>query len=49
MMAEGKIKFKIDYVNGFDECPNALIRLLTGQNNGKVIVKVYPEQLKAKL
>jgi NADPH-dependent curcumin reductase CurA len=26
--------------NGIDECPNALIRLLTGKNTGKVIVKV---------
>jgi NADPH-dependent curcumin reductase CurA len=30
MMAEGKLKFKIDYVNGFEECPNALIKLLKG-------------------
>lgn len=48
-MAEGKLKFKIDFVNGFEECPNALIKLLTGKNTGKVIVKVHPDHPKAKL
>ncbi len=32
--------------NGLDECPNALIRLLTGKNTGKVIVKVAQPQAK---
>jgi NADPH-dependent curcumin reductase CurA len=30
LMEQGKLKIKIDWQNGIDECPNALIRLLKG-------------------
>lgn len=40
LVGQGKMKVQIDWSNGIDECPNALIKLLTGKNTGKVIVKV---------
>lgn len=40
LVDQGKLKVKIDLRNGLDECPNALIRLLKGENTGKIIVKV---------
>ena len=46
MINQGKMKIKIDMSNGIDECPNALIKLLTGKNTGKVIVKVSQPQAK---
>lgn len=50
MIAEGKLKYKVDMHNGLEEAPRGLKNLLTGKNNGKVIVKVTPEaEVKAKL
>lgn len=50
MMREGKLKVRIDMLNGLDECPGALKRLLLGKNNGKVIVKICdPTTINAKL
>jgi hypothetical protein len=46
LVEQGKLKVKIDMQNGIDECPNALVRLLTGKNTGKVIVKVAQPQAK---
>ena len=40
IMGEGKLKTRIDMCYGLDECPNALVKLLNGKNEGKVIVKV---------
>ena len=40
LMQSGKLKTRIDMQYGIDECPRALKRLLMGENNGKVIVKV---------
>ena len=44
MMGEGKLKTRVDMVYGLDECPNALVKLLTGKNDGKVIVKVVNDK-----
>ena len=46
LIEQGKIKVKIDLRTGIDECPNALISLLKGENTGKVIVKVSQPQAK---
>lgn len=45
---EGKMKFRIDWSHGLEECPNALKKLLMGKNNGKVMVKLN-ENVNAKL
>jgi len=44
LIAQGKLKIKIDMSQGLDECPNALIKLLTGKSMGKVMVKVNQEK-----
>lgn len=51
LMSEGKLKTRIDMQYGIEECPRALKKLLSGENNGKVIVKVHDDrrQEKAKL
>ena len=46
LIGQGKLNVKIDRSNGIDECPAALIKLLTGKNTGKVIVKVAQPQAK---
>jgi NADPH-dependent curcumin reductase CurA len=46
LIGQGKLKVKVDMSNGIDECPAALIKLLTGKNTGKVIVKVSQPQPK---
>ena len=37
---EGKIKYKEDVVEGFENAPNAFKKLFTGENFGKLLVKV---------
>lgn len=37
---EGKIQFKEDIVNGFENAPEAFIGLLNGKNFGKLLIKV---------
>jgi NADPH-dependent curcumin reductase CurA len=39
-LAEGKIKFREDIVNGLEKAPQAFIGLLEGKNFGKLVVKV---------
>lgn len=39
-LMEGKIKYKIDEVEGLDKAPQALNKLFTGENVGKLVVKV---------
>lgn len=46
LIEQGKLKVKIDMRSGIDECSNALISLLKGENTGKVIVKVAQPQAK---
>jgi NADPH-dependent curcumin reductase CurA len=50
LIAEGKLKYKVHLHHGLEEAPKGLKNLLTGKNNGKVIVKLSPEhEVQAKL
>jgi len=40
---EGKLKYRIDLVQGLENAPSALKRLFTGGNQGKLLVQVSPE------
>lgn len=42
-LAEGRLKYRIDVVEGLDQAPAALRRLFTGGNVGKLAVKVSDE------
>ena len=42
-LAEGKLKHKVDVVDGLDNAPDALRRLFTGAHDGKLMVKVAEE------
>ena len=42
-MSEGKIQYKIDVVEGIENAPSAVNKLFTGENKGKLIVKVTDE------
>jgi hypothetical protein len=39
-IAEGRVKYKEDIVEGLENAPEALIGLLEGRNFGKLIVQV---------
>ena len=39
-MREGRIKYREDIVDGFENAPRALIGLLRGENFGKLLVRV---------
>lgn len=39
-IAEGKLKFKTDVIEGFENLPKGLIRLFTGENTGKQLIKI---------
>jgi hypothetical protein len=39
-LMQGKIKYRIDEVEGLDKAPQALNKLFTGENVGKLVVKV---------
>jgi NADPH-dependent curcumin reductase CurA len=41
---EKKLSFRTDILDGLEEAPRGLQRLLTGQNNGKVIIRVNRKQ-----
>jgi hypothetical protein len=41
--AEGKIKYRVDVVDGLEHAPEALARLFDGRNQGKLIVKISDE------
>lgn len=41
-LADGKIKYREDIVDGLDHAPNAFIGLLQGKNFGKLVVQVGP-------
>jgi NADPH-dependent curcumin reductase len=38
--SEGKIKYRVDEVQGLENAPSALSRLFDGSNRGKLLVKV---------
>ena len=42
-VAEGKVKFAVDVVEGLEQAPAAINRLFTGENKGKLIVQVGEE------
>ena len=37
---EGRVKYREDIVDGFENAPRALIGLLRGENFGKLVVRV---------
>ena len=39
-MAEGKIKYREDVVDGLENAPEAFLGLFSGENFGKLVVKV---------
>jgi NADPH-dependent curcumin reductase CurA len=39
-IAEGRVKYKEDIVDGLENAPEALIGLLEGRNFGKLIIRV---------
>ena len=42
-MAKGKIQYKVDIVEGIENAPSAVNKLFTGENNGKLVIKVSDE------
>ena len=42
-MAEGKIQYKVDIVEGIENAPSAVNKLVTGENTGKLVIKVSDE------
>lgn len=44
-MSEGKMKYQETIMQGIDNAPNALIGLLNGENAGKMLVQVGPENV----
>jgi NADPH-dependent curcumin reductase CurA len=41
-VADGRVKFREDVVDGLDAAPGALINVLNGRNKGKLLVRVTP-------
>ena len=39
-MAEGRLKSREDIVEGLDTFPETLLKLFTGENKGKLILKI---------
>ena len=39
-MAEGKLKSREDIVTGFETFPDTLLKLFSGENTGKLVLKV---------
>jgi NADPH-dependent curcumin reductase len=39
----GRMKYRIEIIDGFENAPDALARLLEGRNKGKMIVKLSPD------
>jgi len=42
-MNQGKLKYRVDVVEGLEQAPTALRKLYDGSNNGKLLVKIGPE------
>jgi NADPH-dependent curcumin reductase CurA len=42
-LREGKLKYRVDVVEGFDEIPRAINKLFDGTNRGKLVVKLSDE------
>ena len=44
LVRDGRIKYREDVVEGLENAPRGLIRLLRGENAGKRIVRVGPNE-----
>ena len=44
LIAQGRIKYREDVVEGLENAPRGLMGLLKGENAGKRIVRVGPDQ-----
>ena len=42
-LAEGRIRYREDVVDGLENAPATLVRLLAGENQGKQLIRVAPE------
>jgi len=42
-LMQGKLKYRVDVVEGLENAPQALKKLFDGSNNGKLIVQVGAE------
>ena len=42
-IAEGKIKYKVDVVEGIENAPDAVNKLFTGENQGKLVIQTSRE------
>lgn len=42
-LQQGKLKYRIDVVQGLEQAPSALRKLYDGSNTGKLLVKIGPE------
>ena len=42
-LAEGKIKYRVDIIDGLENAPRGINKLFDGTNKGKLIVKVSEE------
>jgi NADPH-dependent curcumin reductase CurA len=43
LIAAGRMKYRIEVIDGFENAPAALARLLEGRNRGKMIVRLGPD------
>ncbi len=41
---EGKLKYKVDIIEGFENIPKGLIRLFTGENTGKQLIRIADQE-----
>jgi hypothetical protein len=39
-VAEGRIKYRVEVVDGLERAPETLNRLFTGEHDGKLVVRV---------
>ncbi|CAD8214144.1 unnamed protein product [Paramecium octaurelia] len=46
MLKQGQLKTRYDVLNGLEQAPNGLAKLLLGKNNGKVVVQAKADQPK---
>ena len=42
-LAQGKIQYRLDVVEGLEQAPTAINKLFDGSNKGKLIVKISEE------
>ena len=42
-ITEGKIKYKVDVVEGIENAPTAVNKLFSGENNGKLVIQASKE------